>query len=267
MDTKFYGGKVVLRFDPERHTYYRVDGASPVRVPNATTILSILDRPALKQWAANQCAEAFPTAWDVESPKTVEEVPAWLESTSRTARYAWKRTSQTALDIGSAAHNAIEKLIRDNLGATITKATPVPRVEMPTASQADRDAAQNCVRAAHAWMHGVEFRPIATEQKIYSWLYDYCGTMDTKGWVEDKLTIIDWKSSKAIYDEYYYQLAAYLMADAEMTGEPAVQRIVCQLGKTSGKFNPVTRSATHQHADFMVFLGALFLYRRLGYGK
>ena len=59
------------------------------------------------------------------------------------------------------------------------------------------------------WREMVNLRPIATEISMVSELWQFGGTPDCIGTVIDKLSVIDWKSSKDVYPEMLLQLGAY----------------------------------------------------------
>ena len=74
------------------------------------------------------------------------------------------------------------------------------------------------------------------EKKIYSKKYNYAGTLDlictTKK--SNELTLIDWKTSKAIYDNYIYQPMAYKFAFEEETGEKIKSMKIIRIPKNGG---------------------------------
>lgn len=82
-------------------------------------------------------------------------------------------------------------------------------------------------------------------------------------YVDGKLTICDWKSSKGCYPEFHYQTAAYSAAYTEETGQKIDQRILIRLGKEDGEFDPHVLGKGTQAGDFKAFKAALTLYRSL----
>ncbi|GAI11293.1 unnamed protein product [marine sediment metagenome] len=60
------------------------------------------------------------------------------------------------------------------------------------------------------------------EQRLWFKLtekYKYAGTADFIGYVDGKLMLLDWKTSKAIYPDMWLQLAAYVVAFENLTNE------------------------------------------------
>lgn len=68
------------------------------------------------------------------------------------------------------------------------------------------------------WKDKHALKPHALEQHLWSDIHKYAGTCDYIGICDGKLMILDWKTSKGIYPEYWIQLAAYVNAFEELTG-------------------------------------------------
>jgi len=64
-----------------------------------------------------------------------------------------------------------------------------------------------------------DIKPELLEQHLWSDKYNYAGTADFIGYIDGKLMIGDWKTSKNIYPEYWLQLAAYAVAFEELTNK------------------------------------------------
>jgi hypothetical protein len=118
-----------------------------------------------------------------------------------------------------------------------------------------------------------QFKPIASEKKIYSLEFDYFGTYDWLGYVTGcgdpkccpftgaALAQGDFKSSKGIWEEYVAQLASYWHAtEEEFPTQPIDIGVILRLGKSDGEFE--SRIITRPEADaaFEAFLGALMIY-------
>ena len=118
------------------------------------------------------------------------------------ARFSYKTVSQTALDVGSEVHAAIEKYLK---GVMVGKGD---HSEIWGDSSCEQVA--NAFNAFLGWMEEHEVKPIALEQKLYGPYW--AGTCDFVGWFNGKVYVIDWKTSKAFYPEMRYQAAAYRWA-------------------------------------------------------
>lgn len=81
-----------------------------------------------------------------------------------------------------------------------------------------------------------EYLVVGAEPEVFvkSDKYGYAGTADLICYIDGELWLIDFKTSKAIYDEYGLQIRAYGYAYEEMTGNK-VRTAVLQLGLPTKK--------------------------------
>lgn len=187
-----------LRFAPGNHTY-RLDG---VIVPGVTTIIGVLDKPAIPKWAAAQVAEFV-----ADNPDAVET----LRSTGRDGMVAalkgipWQRRDDAAAR-GTTIHDFAERILRGE------------DVEID-----DDDPLLPVVEQAIAFMTEWGIEPLLIEQAVASREHQWAGTLDLIARYRrpdtghEGVAIFDWKSGKALYPEYAWQLNAY--AHAEFYGE------------------------------------------------
>jgi len=257
----FYKGTVTLYYDHRLHAYYRVDPKEGrILIPGATTVTATIDKSGpLTQWAANEACNLLRTKILPGETYTAEQ----LEALFNEARFNFRKISKTATDIGHMAHRWLE----DRLHAQI-------RGEHFTAALPDNEKAVNCINSALDWMEKHQFTAKTSEIKVYSRMYDYAGTMDWDGWftgcgdpecsscwfigTQRVFVVGDFKSSKALYDEYRAQLAAYQHARSEEFPELKYDgRLLLQMGKEDGKFNTMFMPHEEFEADFTGFLGAL----------
>lgn len=164
-------------------------------LPSVTTILDQLDKSGvLMGWATKTMMEYLKTLAD---PKghiliTKDEV----DETFKKARAWHKEISAKALDIGSGVHNAIEVHLKGQSVEGLLEADP--RLKPPFKAFLD-------------WHKDTGFKFIATERKVCSPLM-FAGTLDGLAERNGKLWVIDFKTSKAIYDGYDMQASAYRQA-------------------------------------------------------
>jgi hypothetical protein len=264
-----------------KHFYFKWVCGVQVQVHNVTSIVDIIDKsPALMQWTANQTVQCVAEKLLAEqaqfdkinfevglalTPKmfSAEEISAMFNE----ARFHYKTTSKTALDVGRLAHNWLEEKAKAQVGSRqITE-------RMPKNKQARR-----CCVAACRWWKAHNYRPLCIERKIYSRQYGYAGTMDNMGWIDGcgdesccgkfahvkgLFIILDWKSSRAHYVQNRLQLAAYLEAIFEELGMRAAMRWCIRLGKDDGKVDPKFYDESTQTEDFGCFINALGIVQRL----
>ena len=164
-------------------------------IPSVTEIIGdCTDKSgALTQWAANMVVQYMKEhlSDDPFCPYKGDEIFELLEK----ARFNFKTVSQKALDIGSEVHGLIEKYLKDN--------SSVNSMVLPNY----RDEVRNAFDAFWSWKTEHNLKPISLEQTVYG--DGWAGTADFIGLFDDKLFVIDWKSSKAFYPEMRYQVAAY----------------------------------------------------------
>jgi ATP-dependent exoDNAse (exonuclease V) beta subunit len=168
-------------------------------IPSVTQIISdCTDSSApLMQWSANQCRE-----WIKENvgQQEIGIYPVTDEHLDE-MRFNFRKVSQKALDIGSEVHNAIEMYLQRRLDGKEDLAATDPIWRKLSVE------GRNAFNAFIAWEETHNLKPIALEHTVYG--NGWAGTLDFYGHFDDKLYVIDWKSSKAHYPEMRYQVAAY----------------------------------------------------------
>ena len=108
----------------------------------------------------------------------------------------------------------------------------------------------------------MDLQPIKIEQTVWSDVYGYAGTMDLLAVVNGKLTILDWKTSKALHPEYKLQVAAYAKALLEMGHGDVEQMIIVRLPKTIEDPGFEAHTVTESGDElFQVFLHAFALWK------
>lgn len=149
------------------HTrYYLADGSLAVGV---TTILSVLNKPALVTWANRQGLMGNDTT----------------------------KIKEQAGDRGTITHLLIHADIENRIP------------DLSEYAQADIDVATKCLNSFREWRKSHTLEPIKLETPAVSERYRYAGTPDYFGLVNGELQILDFKSSNFIANEYFYQVAAY----------------------------------------------------------
>lgn len=205
-----------------------------------TTVLGVLDKPALIPWSINQAIELIRPA----IAPGVEHAESYLEEVYAQAKKEATRTKRMAADIGSQVHAALERY---------------PDVGTPTDERVSR-----CVGGAVDWLQRNQVEYLQRECLVYSRRHRYSGRFDGLCRVNGTLALIDWKTSQGIYPEYRLQTAAYLKAyEEEHPSEVIQQRILIRLGKEDGAFEPHVYSRDSLRADFNAFLAALRIYTRM----
>ena len=207
-------------------TYVKeIDGVQ-VELPSVTTILGILDKPAIGPWMVKVALE------HIRSNKDRLEGHG-LETVLEEARTAHKKESEKAKNIGSEVHDIIEKYLvkmkptysanHGFVGYTREGEEVEFMLELESAA---------CFNAFRNWHNSNRVEVLELEKALYNLEYGFAGRCDFIGMVNGKKTILDWKTSKAVYDEYRYQVGAYALC------EPDVEQIqVLRLDKETGEYN------------------------------
>lgn len=249
------------RFGRTYHVYETPEGEV---LPSVTTILNVIGKPALINWAANQerelVLEAAMHLW--EDVPTAPKMSATTFRATLLQRLGKEKAHQKALakagEIGSETHALIEWNLRRELGQ---ECGPQPRV---------------CEKAAWAfgcyerWRATCELAPSFIEQTVWSSEHRYAGTMDVFGQMRTPEgiapVVLDWKTGKAVYLEAKLQNAAYREALIEMghATEDAWGAVV-RLPKVESDPDPevVLISPEECRRHFSAFLAAKQLYEHM----
>jgi hypothetical protein len=163
-------------------------------VPSITNVIGVLDKPALPRWSAKLVAE---TAYRMRhSLPGMEEA----EAVDMLKSAPWSKASRAA-DRGTDIHAYLECLMHAWEPQQLT------------------GEALRYKQAADAWYEYYTPELIETELTVFNALY--AGTGDLWCRIEGRLAIVDFKTSRAIYDEAALQLAALYGCTTEAGGGKA----------------------------------------------
>lgn len=243
--------KIKINFD-EPHTTYRLkDGSVVVGV---TTAINMLNKPALPMWGFNTGKEPayknLPEAIEKTDTKCskLKKVDAmvWAFSMGQIRKYASLYGNRDkAADIGTIAHAIL--MARDT-GFEIDNSNITPDNWL---------LAEECVKSHDKWFEGQDIKTIFVEKEMVSQLYRYGGKIDKYAYVTREKTLIDYKSGKDIFDEYFIQLIGYIQLLLE-NGHEVTRAILVNMPKTKGdNFKVDSRSVKSLFAAgyFEKFLG------------
>jgi hypothetical protein len=146
------------------------------RVAGVTTILGLLDKPAIHYWIARITK----------------------------AGYDWTKYRDKLADIGTITHLRILCHLK-GIEPDLSEYAP-----------ADVKQSDNCMLSFTEWNKSHKLEPITLEVPWTSDIYNYGGTADYLGLVNGRLEIIDFKTGNALYGEYSIQLAAYRQLAQEL---------------------------------------------------
>jgi hypothetical protein len=159
----------------------------------------MLPKDSLMYWSAKEAAEAAVTNWDIVS-ELCKRDPAGAVDYLKTAH---RRKSRAASDLGSAAHDYFERLARG---------------ERVVDKSVHMDVKPH-VRWFREFLDEVQPEFLYLEETVWSDTHKYAGSFDAIARVDGEIVILDWKTSRAIYDSVALQLSAYRYADRIILAE------------------------------------------------
>ncbi len=166
------------------HVVYKLEDGT--KVPGVTTVIGILNKPALVIWANRLGLQG------IDSSKYRDEMA----------------------DIGTLAH----QMIVDYFNEVETDTSEY--------SQKQIELAGNSLLSFHNWGKGHKINVLMAERQLISTEYGFGGTIDCFCELDGQRTLLDFKTGKAIYPEMFYQLAAYEKLLAEAREQFDVSRIL-----------------------------------------
>lgn len=245
----FYNHTVQLMFKKDTWTYYLVesDGSLSAQSGVTSTTHRACDKSEpLMAWAKKRAMEKLKRLvldQHVSPDGLIQLYEEELDQIIRDAKKADKEEMDAASETGHIAHAWLEKWVKACLG------------------QGDKDylldhmpedpRAHSCCRAGLHWMVAHDVKWICTERKVYSRKHRVAGTTDGTALVsscgdpsccteffKDRLSLIDWKTSNALYVEYLLQAGFYQCGIEEEDGVEIQDRWILRLDKETAEFDP-----------------------------
>ena len=203
------------------HQRYRTADGSIV--PGVTTILGVINKPALVKWANNLGLQGIDST-------------AYVDETAR---------------VGTLAH----QMSQEYLGG--------PKWDREAYTATQIDLAENAVISFYEWERqtGHKMETTFIEKPLVSEGMRYGGTIDWYGDIDGKKWLVDIKTCAGLWPEHTYQVAAYWSALKENGYQVDGVRLL-RVGRTEdeGFDDHVIAEPTLREA-FSVFEAALDLYR------
>lgn len=214
-----------------------------------TTILSVIAKPALITWAANEVAKSIEANCEKNDKGylvTVEQL--------ETARKAHAQRKKDAGDIGTQVHAEIEKLVKEAIEKNGGRIMLNVSVDLP-----DNEQLKAMVNHFIVWAAENKVKFLESERNLYSrekWLGGIC---DLVMEIDGKVWIADIKTASGIYPENMAQMAGYDLMLKEMgLYQDVTGYIVLNLRK-DGTFEEKRSVSNEDNKDF--FLACLEIYR------
>ena len=237
---ELYDGKIQLKFEPRKHLY-TVEGKT---VYGVTSVIGIINKPALTYWMLNQCLGYIDENLPVG--KTLDEVEK--QQLLQEAKYAHKKSAFQASTTGQLVHDWIERYVQGK----IIRAKE--EIVLPTNKEM-----RQAVSAFLDWDKKNKVEYLSAERKVFSKKYWYAGTLDIEAIINDKLSIVDIKTSAAIYPDYFLQTAAYIKAMEEEHKKHYKEAWIIRVPKSGDSFE--AKKTTKIPEYFRAYLGCLEVYK------
>lgn len=201
------------------HTrYYTKDG---VLVPGATTVLGLLNKPALVKWANNLGLQGI-------------DVTKYVDKTA---------------EVGTLAHLMVQYYLAGS------EQLDYSRFSQDTISQAE-----NSLISFWEWDKTHKIKPILLEKSLVSNIHKFGGSVDCYAEIDGQRWLVDFKTGKAIYDEMAIQLAAYRQLLQEHDYEVAGCRIL-RIGRSEDEgFDDKVYSTAFLDRQWKIFEHLLSIY-------
>ncbi len=236
----------------KNHNYY-ADSEGTKKYTGITTILGVLAKPALIQWAANEAVKYILAAdlEDVGADGTPEFSRSALESACEEARTAHTKKKDKAAEHGTDAHALVEKWIL----MCIELADGKPMI----------GSYHDTIAPFAKWAFENVDHFLFAERRMSDGKLFVAGTADFACVTKDgKKLMGDFKTSSGIYGiDYWLQVAAYRVLAESEGDEPYDGSVIVRLGK-KGPADFEVQYRFDYETDREAFLAALTLYRAQG---
>lgn len=257
---ELYDRSVVMHYYDDDHKYVW-DGQ---HLPSSTQITGILDKPALRYWYVNKALDRVES--QLKPGTSINEVT--IKNIIKKAKYGGTDARDNAANIGILVHDWVEGYINGQLAGG-TERPPFPH----------HSGAKSSVESYLRWEDIVQPEYIFSERRMISKKYVFAGTLDIAALIdpfhlgkakekgEHKLpTIVDIKTGKAIYPEYWLQTASYaLMIAEEYPPEfryeiEDIQRLIVLITQATGQLKQ-HEAKTDISEDAAIFLALRRVYQ------
>lgn len=193
-------------------------------VPGVTTVTGLLNKPSLVRWANRLGLEGI-------------DASAYTEESAR---------------LGTLVHGMIQAEL---LGQP---------VEADSVKPDDQERAEAFLACFHAWREQHSLRPVHCETAFVSEALRYGGTVDCYCYLDGRPVLLDFKTGKSIYEEYFVQLAAYAQLLREQ-GYPVEEVKVLRLSPEAAAQERSVGDTEKWFAVFQHLLSIYYLKKDLGW--
>ena len=151
--------------------------------------------------------------------------------------------------------------LRAEFGTTVHKLFEIIMGGDEVTSDNYNDEIQTTIKLFNEWRSEHKFKDVATEQHLWSKKHKYAGTTDCIAIMDNELVLLDWKTSKDIYDEYWLQLSMYVAAFEELTGVKIDKCGIVQIRDGKSKYETKTYDEIMEYFEASKAAIVLFEWR------
>lgn len=216
-----YNDTVRLEFSPSGHRYkIFVKGVEQYGTKGVTTVIGIIDKPGLLQWASNMANETWVQGLKGQVPDEV-----LIARLSKEAPVAWRVRRDSAGTLGTLIHEWIETYIKAKIAGTEVPDSPINPI------------IQNSILKFLKWERENVYKFLASEIKLYSLKHNITGTSDFLYLSKlGKTGLGDIKTSNDIYKTFFVQISGYkYMIEEEDPRVKIDEMTIVRVGKDEGE--------------------------------
>lgn len=236
-----YNGSVEIEFFENNHAYSLITEKGKEKLISVTGVTSILDKSRpLMFWQERITKEYLVgNITNLAVTKDEDTILMIIENAVSQHRVLKEEAANKGKQVHEWCENYIKKIDQ-----------PLPEDEQIL----------NGVTAFLKWLKEYKVKFIDSEKLVYSKKHKFVGIMDLKAKVNGKLACVDFKTSSGVYNEMRYQVAGYMGADSEETGDEYEERWIIQFNKETGDFHAYKLDDFKK--DYATFLALLAVKKR-----
>ncbi len=238
-----------FEFQEKGHKYF-LDGKP---LTGCTTILGVIAKPMLIQWAANMAVDHIVSALPMKplNPEKSKWEINWSDFLLITeeARKEHAKKKEKAGDWGTALHAWVESYILHRMNDT------VPFPEYPKDDELKRMAREHFI----IWAENNKVEFVESEKCVYSESLFLGGKLDIICIIDGKKWLVDVKTGSGIYPEHFAQMAGYDFMLKEMKEHEDIEGYIVLNIKKDGTFEEKRSISNEDNRKF--FLACVEIYR------
>ena len=205
-----------IEYRDASHRYWLHEGEIRTPIVSVTTMLGIIDKPALRKWYGNVDSAAVLEAERAGKLRNIE--PDAAIHVLRQRGLGAEAQREAGAERGTAVHDALERFCTTGTVPTLS--------DYP-------DAVRGYVQALCGALIDLDPQPILIEQIVASPTHRYAGRFDLIADIGGQRTLLDLKTSSnaGTYRESHLQLAGYELTFSECGIDPVEASMILELSQ------------------------------------